>query len=138
MFSKIIAGEVPAHFVWSDEKVVAFLSVAPFSFGHVLVVPRVEVDQWVSVSSELLMHVMVVAQNIGRVQQQVWGSSRVGLLVQGFEVAHMHVHVWPANSGADFDFSGVVVVDDLVLGECAAKLRVGLLSAGYEGFVPVI
>ncbi|MDN5760154.1 MAG: HIT family protein, partial [Tomitella sp.] len=56
VFSKIIAGELPGRFVWADESVVAFLTIAPVSMGHTLVVPREEVDNWQDVDPALFLH----------------------------------------------------------------------------------
>ena len=67
LFTKIINGEIPGRFVWKDEEVVAFLTIAPLTQGHTLVVPREEVDSWTHASPELLAKVMDVAQSIGKV-----------------------------------------------------------------------
>ena len=98
VFSRIIAGELPARFVWQDERCVAFLSAGPLATGHTLVVPREEVDQWVDADPDLVAHLTRVAQAIGRVQVRAFGASRAGLMVAGYEIPHLHVHVWPSNS----------------------------------------
>ncbi|TNY07078.1 HIT family protein, partial [Escherichia coli] len=85
MFSRIIAGELPARFVWQDEHCVAFLSAGPLATGHTLVVPREEVDQWVDVDPDLVAHLTRVAQAIGRVQVRAFRASRAGLMVAGYE-----------------------------------------------------
>ena len=65
VFSRIIAGELPARFVWSDEHAVAFLSVNPVAPGHTLVVSRLEVDQWTDAPVPLMAHLMTVAHAVG-------------------------------------------------------------------------
>jgi diadenosine tetraphosphate (Ap4A) HIT family hydrolase len=105
LFTKIIEGELPGRFVWKDEDVVAFLSIGPLTDGHTLVVPRSEVDLWTEAEPALVAKLMQVAQTIGRAQVRAFGSERAGLMVAGFEVPHLHVHVWPTNSLADFDLS---------------------------------
>src|SRR3954463_12210423 len=92
-FTKIINGELPGRFVWSDDQVVAFLSINPLGPGHVLVVPREEVDQWLDAPEGLFDRVMTVARAIGSVIRDTWSPPRVALMVAGFEVPHLHVHV---------------------------------------------
>ncbi|MFE4198201.1 HIT family protein [Paenarthrobacter sp. NPDC056912] len=137
LFTKIINGEIPGRFVWKDEDVVAFLTIAPLTHGHTLVVPREEVDSWTHASPELLGKVMDVAQSIGQVQEKLFDAKRVGVLVEGFEVDHLHVHVWPAYSTADFEVHNVDHnPDPAVMDATAVKLRAGLRTAGHGDFVP--
>ncbi len=105
VFTKIIEGELPGHFVWQDEHCVAFMSINPITQGHTLVVPRMEVDHWIELPVELNAHLMKVSQRIAAAQQQVFQPERIGLIVAGFEVPHVHIHVLPVNSMADFSFA---------------------------------
>jgi diadenosine tetraphosphate (Ap4A) HIT family hydrolase len=95
IFTRIIDGEIPGHFVWQDDRCVAFLSINPITVGHALVVPRAEVDHWVDLDPDLAAHLMVVARNVGLAQQQAFAAPRIGLEVAGFEVPHCHLHVLP-------------------------------------------
>jgi len=83
LFTRIINGEIPGRFVWKDEEVVAFLTIAPITQGHTLVVPREEVDSWTHATPELLAKVMDVAQSIGKVQEGLFDAKRVGVLMEG-------------------------------------------------------
>ncbi|WP_311212681.1 MULTISPECIES: HIT family protein [unclassified Arthrobacter] len=137
LFTKIINGEIPGRFVWKDEDVVAFLTIAPLTQGHTLVVPRAEIDSWTHASPELLAKVMDVAQSIGKVQEDLFDARRVGVLMEGFEVDHLHVHVWPAYSTADFEIHNVDHnPDPAVMDATAVKLRAALRSAGHGDAVP--
>ncbi|WP_026546131.1 HIT family protein [Paenarthrobacter nicotinovorans] len=137
LFTKIINGEIPGRFVWKDQDVVAFLTIAPITPGHTLVVPREEVDSWTHASPELLARVMDVAQSIGKVQEELFDAKRVGVLMEGFEVDHLHVHVWPAYSTADFEIHNVDHnPDPAVMDATAVKLRAALRSAGHGDAVP--
>ncbi|MCT1357704.1 MULTISPECIES: HIT family protein [Rothia] len=107
VFTKIIQGELPGRFVYEDERCVAFLSIQPLSEGHVLVVPREEVDHWIDLPEELAEHLMDVARRIGRAIRTAYSPRRVGLMIQGFEVPHTHLHVWPTDSIEEFDFANV-------------------------------
>ncbi len=105
IFTRIIDGEIPGRFVYSDDVCVAFMDVRPLAPGHVLVVPRTEVDHWTDLDADTAAHLMMVAQRIGRAQRDLLSPARVGLMIAGFEVPHVHVHVVPMNNMGDLDFS---------------------------------
>ncbi|WP_019202157.1 HIT family protein [Tsukamurella sp. 1534] len=107
VFSKIIAGELPGRFVYQDDSVVAFLTIAPLTQGHVLVVPRDEVDNWESVDDELWNRITEVSRKLGRAVKRAFDAPRAGLIVAGMEVPHLHVHVFPAYTLTDFNFDSV-------------------------------
>lgn len=137
IFTKIIDGQIPARFLWKDEHCVVFLSIAPLSQGHALVVPRVEVDHWLDVDPDLAAHLMKVSQIIGQAQNTVWEPKRVGQMIQGFEVPHCHIHVWPTNSIEEFDFDKVDQNPDPdLMDRSAANIREQLVAAGHGEFVP--
>jgi diadenosine tetraphosphate (Ap4A) HIT family hydrolase len=137
VFSRIVAGEIPARFVWSDDRAVAFLSVNPLGPGHTLVVPREEVDQWVDAPPELLAHLSTVAHAVGAAVRAVWAPPRVGLMVAGFEIPHLHLHVFPAAGMAAFDFANAAAtVDAAEQDRHADALRAALRGAGHGAYVP--
>ncbi|MBO0897742.1 MULTISPECIES: HIT family protein [Arthrobacter] len=137
LFTKIINGEIPGRFVWKDEDVVAFLSIGPLTDGHTLVVPRLEVDKWTDAPADLVQKLTAVAQVIGQAQVAAFGSERAGLSIAGFEIDHLHLHVWPANSLQDFDFSRAESNPDPERMDAnAQKLRGALRAAGHGEFVP--
>ena len=105
IFSKIIAGEFPGRFVWKDEQAVAFLSIHPLHPGHVLVVPRAEVDHWIDLEPSLAAHLMRVSRSIGQALKTAFRPKRVGLMIAGFEVPHTHVHVVPIDRMQHLDFA---------------------------------
>jgi histidine triad (HIT) family protein len=104
IFSRIIAGELPADFVWKDDVCVAFLSNRPLRPGHALVVPRLEIDHWIDLEPELLSHLASTAKTIGRAQMAAFKPARIGLILVGLEVPHVHFHVVPINGPHDLDF----------------------------------
>ena len=106
IFTRIIDGEIPGRFVWRDDVCVAFMDVRPLNRGHVLVVPRAEVDHWVDLDPQTLAHLMAVAHRVAEAQQAAGlAPGRVGLMIAGFEVPHVHVHVVPIANMAHLDFS---------------------------------
>ncbi|GAA1821901.1 HIT family protein [Planosporangium flavigriseum] len=104
LFTKIINGELPGRFVYTDDRAVAFLTIAPITMGHTLVVPRAEVDDWTALEPNLQSHLMVVSGKIGAAVRRAFEAPRAGLVVAGFEVPHTHLHVFPAWGMEDFDF----------------------------------
>ncbi len=137
LFTKIIDGQIPGRFIWKDEHAVAFLSIGPITHGHTLVVPRVEFDKWTEAPAELMTHLIDVAGKIGRAQVRAFGSERAGLMIAGFEVPHLHVHVWPTNSLADFDLSRADNdPDPATMDANATKLRAALREDGHGDLVP--
>jgi diadenosine tetraphosphate (Ap4A) HIT family hydrolase len=104
LFTKIINGGLPGRFVWTDDRVVAFLTIAPITPGHTLVVPRREVDDWTAIEPDLQSHLMVVSGRIGAAVRRAFDAPRAGLVIAGFEVPHAHLHVFPAWGLEDFDF----------------------------------
>ena len=112
IFTRIIDGEIPGRFVWKDDVCVAFLDVRPLARGHVLVVPRAEVDQWTDLDADTVTHLTSVAHRIGQAQKALLSPARIGLMIAGFEVPHVHVHVVPMNGMGDLDFAQADVSPD--------------------------
>jgi diadenosine tetraphosphate (Ap4A) HIT family hydrolase len=117
---------LPARFVYTDDVSVAFLSIAPLTAGHTLVVPREEVDQWTDAAEPLLHHCLNVARRIGNAAKQAFGAPRAGLVIAGLEVPHLHIHVFPAWTLDDFSFAQAKHASDDELDQAAARLRVAL------------
>ncbi|AKC41086.1 HIT family protein [Mycobacteroides chelonae] len=104
VFTKIINGELPGRFVYEDEDVVAFLTIAPITQGHTLVVPRAEIDQWQDIDAAVFAKVNLVAQRVGRAIRKAFDAPRAGYIIAGMEVPHLHVHVFPGFTLTDFSF----------------------------------
>ena len=112
IFSRIIAGEIPGTFVWNDDVCVAFMSINPINHGHALVVPRIEVDQWTDLPADVAVHLMSVSHTIGRAQKLAFACERIGMMIVGFEVPHVHLHLIPASSMEHFSFRNAAVTPD--------------------------
>lgn len=137
LFTRIIDGEIPGRFVWRDERAVAFLTIAPITTGHTLVVPVVEVDHWVDLDADLAAHLMLVAQEVGRAQQSAFQPARVALMVAGLEVPHCHLHVLPIDSEGDLSFAKADHDPDAaVLDDAAEQIRGALRANGLDVVVP--
>lgn len=107
LFTRIINREIPGRFVYEDEVCVAFLTIEPLSPGHTLVVPREEVDHWLDLDEATLSHLMAVAKRIGAAIADVYNPTRVGMIIAGLEVPHVHIHVTALNDNRDLDFARV-------------------------------
>lgn len=105
IFTRIINGELPGRFVWRDDVCVAFLSINPLQPGHTLVVPIVEVDHWIDLDDATASHLTLVAKRIATAQQQLFDPVKVGLMLAGLEVPHVHLHVVPIRGVHDLDFA---------------------------------
>jgi histidine triad (HIT) family protein len=127
IFTRIIEGELPGRFVWRDERCVAFLSINPLQPGHTLVVPVEEVDHWIDLAPDLAQHLMAVAQRIGAAQQRAFDPARIGLMVLGMEVPHVHLHVVPMNAESDLHFENAARdPDPAELDRAAEAIRTAL------------
>ncbi len=107
VFTQIINGAIPGRFVYEDDEIVAFLTIEPMTQGHVLVVPRAEIDQWQNLDPTVFSRVMEVSQLIGKAVCLAFGADRAGVIIAGLEVPHLHVHVFPARKLSDFGFANV-------------------------------
>ena len=132
IFSRIIQGELPGRFLWRDDKAVAFLTIAPIKPGHTLVVPIEEVDHWLDADPELNAHLTAVAQKVGAAIQEVFQPTRVGLMIAGLEVAHLHLHLVPIHELRDLDFARADQSPaPEAMDEAAEKIRAALRAAGH-------
>ena len=105
MFSKIISGEIPSYKIKEDENFLAFLDVFPLVKGHVLVVPKKEVDKLFDLDDALLAAMLVFAKPIAKAIEKTFDCKRCGITVIGLEVPHAHLHLVPINTADDLNFT---------------------------------
>lgn len=105
LFSKIIAGEIPSYKIAESAHFFAFLDIFPLQKGHVLVVPKVEVDKIFDVPDEFLKELLIFAKPIAQAIEKSFPCNRVGMVTVGLEVPHAHVHLIPINEARDMEFS---------------------------------
>ena len=104
IFSKIVAGEVPAYKVAESNDYLAFLDVSPLTPGHVLVIPKKETDYIFDISNDEYMGLWVFAKIVSQGIKNVFPCKKVGIAVVGLEVAHAHIHLIPLNKVSDMSF----------------------------------
>jgi histidine triad (HIT) family protein len=105
IFSKIVSGDIPAYKVAESDRFLAFLDIFPLAEGHVLVVPKVEIDYIFDMDDDLLGEMLVFAKKVAKAMDKVLPCQRVGVAVIGLEVPHAHIHLVPINNVSDIDFS---------------------------------
>ena len=104
IFTRIINREIPGTFVLEDDLCVAFMSINPLADGHVLVIPRAEVDHWVDLPSDLSAHLFAVSHRISTALAKAFPCERVGMIIAGYEVNHCHIHLVPTTDMSQLDF----------------------------------
>ena len=105
IFSKIIAGEIPCHKIYEDENHLAFLDVMPLVRGHVLVVPKKEIDYIFDLSEDELASMWKFALPVAKAIKKVVPCKRIGTSVIGLEVPHAHIHLVPIDTANDLNFT---------------------------------
>jgi histidine triad (HIT) family protein len=105
IFSKIISGEIPAYKIAENEKFFAFLDIFPLREGHVLVVPKIEVNNLFDLPKDYLNGILEFAQPIAKAIERSFDCDRCGITVIGLEVPHAHIHLIPINSANDLNFT---------------------------------
>ncbi|MEJ7691633.1 HIT family protein [Daejeonella sp.] len=126
IFSKIVSGEIPAHKVAETTEYLAFLDINPLVEGHVLVIPKTEIDYLFDMDSESYVGLMMFAQIVAKGLKKAVPCNRIGVTVIGTEVPHAHVHLIPMNTMDDMNFSrpklklseeGLTEIADRIRGE---------------------
>ena len=105
IFSKIIAGEIPSYKIAENERFFAFLDIFPLREGHVLVVPKTEIDKFFDLPDEFLSEMLLFAKPIAKAIERSFNCNRCGIEVVGLEVPHAHMHLIPINSANDLNFT---------------------------------
>ena len=105
IFSKIISGEIPSYKIAENELFLAFLDVYPLVKGHVLVVPKIEVDKLLELPDAYLTSMLLFAKPIARAIEKSFDCKRCGISVIGLEVPHAHMHLVPMNTANDLNFT---------------------------------
>lgn len=104
IFTKIISGEIPSYKVAENDDFLAFLDIQPIVKGHVLVIPKKEVDYIFNIEDEHLGEFISFAKSVAKKMDKVFDCKRIGMTVIGLEVPHAHIHLMPINGIADMDF----------------------------------
>ena len=123
IFTKIIKGEIPCHKVFEDDNYFAFLDIRPINPGHTLVVPKKEIDYIFGADDKLLCGLVVFAKKVARMIEEAVPCKRVGVMVAGLEVPHLHIHLVPIQNVLDLNFANAKPAPNEELTKVAEKIR---------------
>lgn len=127
IFTRIINGEIPCYKIAEDENYFAFLDIFPLAKGHVLVVPKIEIDYLFNLDDNVLAGLMVFAKKVALAIEKSVPCARVGVAVIGLEVPHAHIHLVPLNHIEDINFSRAKLkIEKEELENIAAAIRSNL------------
>lgn len=122
IFSKIVAGEIPCYKVAETDDCLAFLDINPVAVGHVLCIPKKEVDYIFDIDDDLYSKLMLFSKTVAMGLKKVCPCIKVGVAVVGIDVPHAHVHLIPLNTPADLNFSKHVAMAPAELADLAEKI----------------
>ena len=123
IFERIVAGEIPCHKIWEDEDHLAFLDINPRVEGHTLVIPKQPWFEVFAMDEEPFSKLWSAAQRVARHLKEKTGCERVVVVVLGYEVEHVHIHLMPTNSLGDFPFPPVDQAALEIINETAEQLK---------------
>lgn len=122
IFERIVSGEIPCHKVWEDEDHLAFLDINPRVEGHTLVIPKRAHDEVFAMPEAAYDALWGAARTVAHQLEERTGCKRVVVVILGYEVPHVHIHLMPTNHLHDFPFPPVDEAAKAKLGETARKL----------------
>lgn len=128
IFSKIVAGEIPCYKIAETENCLAFLDVFPLVHGHVLVIPKKEVDYIFDLDPQLFTELQLFSRNVAKAIKSVVECRRIGVAVIGLEVPHAHIHLVPMNTIGDINFTR----EKLKPAQQELEAMSGKIRAAYE------
>lgn len=127
IFSKIVNGDIPAHKVAEDSEFLAFLDVSPLVMGHVLVIPKKEIDYIFDIEDDTYAKLLLFAKKVAVGVKKAFPCKKVGVAVIGLEVPHAHIHLIPMNNVSDMNFSKEKLKPSQEeLAEAAVKIKAAL------------
>ncbi|MDT8429345.1 MAG: HIT family protein [Pseudomonadales bacterium] len=126
LFTRILSAQAPGHVLWQDALCFCLLASKPLREGHVLVIPKVEIDFWDEMEPPLNAHIFHVSASISRILRGLFPCRKVGMMIGGLEVRHAHIHLIPIESVSELDFSRAAARSDAEQEGTAQRIREAL------------
>lgn len=126
VFCQIVADKKPAQKLWEDKNFVAFLDIKPINPGHTLLIPKDHSEYLFELEEQLYSRIFKRAKMLAKPLRAAMKSQRIGVLVEGFGVAHLHIHLVPINKGDGFGSRKGIAASDAELKEIADKIKTQL------------
>ncbi len=123
IFCKILSGEVSSHKIWENTLFLAFLDIHPINHGHLLLIPKKHIDNVFDIDNKTYLEMFKAAQMLAHKLQKAMKSKRIGLAIEGFGVAHAHLHLVPVNKENELDPCRATDVQQEELLKIAKKIR---------------
>ena len=123
IFTRIINGEIPSHKILEDDKHLAFLDVRPIVVGHTLVIPKKEINYIFDLDDQTLAELMAFGKKTAKMIQKHVPCIKIGMMVAGLEVPHVHLHLVPIQKVTDLNFAHAKPADQQELAQLAQKIR---------------
>ena len=123
LFTRIVRGEIPCHKVWEDDRHLAFLDISPIQPGHTLVIPKREVPYLFDLSAYEQSALWEAVRRVEGAVRRATASPRVCMMVVGWEVPHVHVHLVPTHHGSEFSVPPKMKQTEAELSATAAAIR---------------
>lgn len=123
IFNKIISREIPAHIIWESDTHLAFLDINPIQPGHTLLIPKQQIDYIFDMNDAEYTNLWLAAKEVAKLLKEKLNPKRVSIVVEGFDIPHVHVKLVPVNTGRDLDQSLARPAEQKDLLEIANKIR---------------
>jgi histidine triad (HIT) family protein len=132
VFTKIRLGEMPGEVLYSDDICFVILSITPNNPGHMLLIPIEEVADWQEIKPEVFSHMMGLAQKLGKITKKIYNPPKIGLSCVGFEVSHVHIHIFSLYKIGDIDHGKARATTPEAMRVEADKIRAELQEEGLK------
>jgi len=124
LFCKIIKGELPSYKIWENERFLAFLDINPICPGHTILIPKKHVDYIFGLEEPLYLEMFKIVKQLSKALKKAIRSKKIGLVVEGFNVSHAHIHLVPINKGNELNSSRAKKGDSEKLLKIQEKIKI--------------
>lgn len=128
IFEKIISREIPAHIIWENDNYLAFLDIKPIQAGHTLVIPKKPINDLLAMTDEDYTHLWLTAKKLAIPLKKAMSAKKIGFIVEGFGVDHVHIHLVPINNAGELNPDKAQTANQAELTATAEKIKSTILD----------